>query len=135
MQKLKEQLLIARHDYDIIMTYLKKGLGRHSFNRQDAEELQREINKAKLVNKDELPADVVCLNSSVIVKEEKENKVMELVVVTPEKADIKQRKISVLSPIGRALIGFRKGQKVKWKVPAGNKTFTILDVVNPLSVA
>jgi regulator of nucleoside diphosphate kinase len=35
-----------------------------------------------------------------------------------------------MAPIGMALIGFRKGQKVKWQVPAGKKTFTIVDVIN-----
>ena len=62
--------------------------------------------------------------------EEKENNVMELTVVTPEKANIKKRLISIMSPVGTALIGFRKGQQVKWKVPAGKKTFTIMNVEN-----
>jgi regulator of nucleoside diphosphate kinase len=73
---------------------------------------------------------VVRLNSTVVIREEKENKVMELTVVTPEKANIKQKLISVMSPIGTALIGFRKGQQIKWKVPAGKKTFTIMEVQN-----
>jgi regulator of nucleoside diphosphate kinase len=51
-------------------------------------------------------------------------------LVAPDKADIKEKRISVMSPIGTALIGFRKGQKVKWQVPAGKKTFTILEVIN-----
>ena len=55
---------------------------------------------------------------------------MELMLVTPDKADIKEKRISVMAPIGTALIGFRKGQKVKWQVPAGKKTFTILEVIN-----
>ena len=51
-------------------------------------------------------------------------------LVTPDKADIKQRRISVMAPIGTALIGFRQGEKVKWQVPAGKKTFTIMEVIN-----
>jgi regulator of nucleoside diphosphate kinase len=43
-------------------------------------------------------------------------KVMELMVVTPEQANIKQQKIFVMSPIGTALFGFRKGNKISWKV-------------------
>jgi regulator of nucleoside diphosphate kinase len=130
MQIVKEQLIVWKDDYEVIMTYLKQGLGRNTFNRQDAEELQAELKKAKLVNKAELPGDVVRLNSVVTVKDEKENRVLKVEVVTPEKANIRQRKISILSPIGTALIGFRKGRKVKWNVPAGKKTFIILDVEN-----
>lgn len=123
-------MVLAKEDYDIIMWYVRRGLPTITFNRQDAEELEGELKKAKLVNKEELPEDVVRLNSKVIVKEENENKIMEFTVVTPEKANIKQKLISIMSPIGTALIGFRKGQQVKWKVPAGKKTFTIMEVQN-----
>lgn len=128
MQSITNRLVLAKDDYEIIMSYIKRGLPTIKFNRHDARELEMELKKAKLVNKDELPGDVVRLNSTVTIKEEKENKVMELTVVTPEKANIKQRLISIMSPVGTALIGFRKGQQVKWKVPTGKKTFTIMEV-------
>jgi regulator of nucleoside diphosphate kinase len=130
MQKTNSRLMLTKEDYEIIMSYIKRRLPIISFNRRDAEDLETELKRAKLVDKNELPADIVRLNSIVTIKEEKENKVMELTVVTPEKANIKQRFISIMSPIGTALIGFRKGQKVRWKVPAGKKTFTIMDVQN-----
>jgi regulator of nucleoside diphosphate kinase len=130
MQKTNKKLVLTKNDYHTIMSYVKKGLSAITFNRRDAEELERELKNAKLVNSDDLPADVVRLNSTVVIREEKENKLLELTLVTPEKANIKQRLVSIMSPIGTALIGFRKGQQVKWKVPAGKKTFTILDVQN-----
>jgi regulator of nucleoside diphosphate kinase len=130
MQKIKNNLVLAKEDYEIIMSYVRKGLPTITFSRKDIEELETELKKAKLVEKKELPEDIVRLNSTVVIKEEKENKVIELTVVTPEKANIKQRLVSVMSPIGTALIGFRKGQRVKWQVPAGKKTFTIMDVQN-----
>ena len=82
------------------------------------------------MNKDNFPDDVVRINSTVRVKAEGVNKIMEFMLVTPDKADIKEKKVSVMAPVGIALIGFRKGQQVNWQVPAGKKTFTILDVVN-----
>jgi regulator of nucleoside diphosphate kinase len=130
MQKTKHRLLLTKDDHELIMSYIKRGLRAITFNRQDAEELEAELKKAKLVNKGQIPNDVVRLNSTVVIREEKGNKVMELTVVTPEKANIKQKLISIMSPIGTALIGFRKGQQVKWKVPSGKKTFTIMEVQN-----
>ena len=121
MQKIKEKLVLSKNDYEIIMANIKNHQGRNSFNRQNADELKDELKKAKLVLKDEVPGDVVRLNSHVTIRDEKENKLIEITVVTPEKADIKLRKISVLSPIGTALIGYRKGDRVMWKVPAGKK--------------
>ena len=130
MEKTKNRLVLAKDDYEIIMSYIRRGLSTITFNRQDAEELEMELKKAKLVHKEDLPEDIVRLNSRVTIKEEKENKIIEITVVTPEKANIKRKLISIMSPIGTALIGFRKGQQVKWKVPAGKKTFTIMDVQN-----
>lgn len=122
--------MIAKEDYEIIMACIKRGLSTITFNKREAQELEMELKKAKLVHSHELPEDVVRLNSTVTIKEEKENRTIELTVVTPEKANIRERLISIMSPVGTALIGFRKGQQVKWKVPAGKKTFTIMNVQN-----
>lgn len=132
MKALKTQLIVHKDDYEIMMNYIKKGLGRNAFNRHDIEQLETELKKATVVNKDELPRDVVRLNSTVTIHDEKAAKQIEVTLVTPEKADIKHKKISIMSPIGTALIGFRKGQKVSWEVPAGKKRFTILEVTNAI---
>ena len=132
MQTVKEQLILAKDDHEVIVGHLKLGLASKTFSREEAESLEIELKKAKLVDKDVLPDDVVRLNSTVTIKDEKKGKVMELTVVTPEQADIKLRKISVMSPIGTALIGFRKGNKISWKVPSGSNTFQILEVKNLL---
>ncbi|HEY8915481.1 MAG TPA: GreA/GreB family elongation factor [Chitinophaga sp.] len=133
MQKIKEQLVLTKFDYEVILSNLKNGLVQATFNRQDAEELGAELKKAKLVDNEDMPPDVVRLNSSVTVKEELENRVLKLTIVVPEKADIKQKKVSIMSPIGTALIGYRKGSRVSWKVPAGRRTFTILEVSNQVN--
>ena len=131
MKNIKEQLFIEKDDYEIIKSYLQKDfLIRNNFSKQDADYLKVELLKAKIVSKGELPKDVVRLNSTVTIEDENEKSRMRLTVVTPEKANIKQKRISILAPMGTALIGFRKGQKVSWKVPAGKKVFTILDVAN-----
>jgi regulator of nucleoside diphosphate kinase len=133
MQLVKEQLLLTKNDYETIMLYVKRGIAVANFNQHDADELAMELKKAKLVSKEELPADVVQLNSVVTIRDEKIKKVMQVRLVTPDKAAIKERKISVLSPVGIALIGYRKGAKISWQVPAGRKTFTILEVSNDVA--
>ena len=130
MKKLNNQLVLMKDDYNLLKTYLNNRSGKTTFDRQNAEDLLAELKKAKLVSKDEFPANVVRLNSTVRIKPEDKDYVMELMIVTPDKADIKERKISIMSPIGTALIGFRQGENVKWQVPSGKKTFTILEVNN-----
>src|SRR5688500_15021526 len=99
MQKLKEQLVLTKEDYEIIMANLRGGVTKITFNRQDAEELEAELKGARLVSKENFPADIVRLNSSVTIQDEADGKIIQLTVVLPDKADIKQRKISVMSPI------------------------------------
>ena len=119
-----------KDDYNLLVTYLNNRTGRTTFDRRNAEDLFAELKKAKLVSKDEFPSDVVRLNSTVRIKPADKDQVMELMIVLPDKADIKERKISIMSPVGTALIGFRQGENVKWQVPSGKKTFTILEVNN-----
>ena len=130
MLNINKQLVLRKDDYTLLTSFLTGGNTRTTFDRRNAEELQAELKKAKLVNKDDFPPDVVRLNSTVRIKMEDKKDIMEFMLVTPDKADIKGKRISVMAPIGTALIGFRKGQKVKWQVPAGKKTFTILEVIN-----
>jgi regulator of nucleoside diphosphate kinase len=127
MKKLENQLVIAHEDYEILSNYIRPVV---AFDRRNAALLLKEIEKATIVKKDELPQDVVRLNSKVVVKEENKNKVMELILVVPEKADLHQNMISVFAPIGVALIGFKQGEQVNCSTPTGNTLFTILEVCN-----
>ncbi len=127
---ISSQLVLRKDDYELIISYLRNGFTKYFADRRNAEELQMELKKATLVSKENFPGDVIRLHSTVMVREDENNKMMELTLVTPEEANIKEKKISFLAPIATALIGFREGQKVQWRVPSGKKTFTILEVRN-----
>lgn len=130
MQTLTKQLILIKEDYNLIVSYIRSGQNKSMYNKQDAEGLQVELKKAKIVDEVEFPLDVVRLNSKVKIKAEGKRDLIELMLVMPEEADITQRKISVMAPIGTALIGFRQGEVVKWQVPSGKKEFTIVEVAN-----
>ena len=130
MKKIKNNLVIRKDDYSLLVSYLNNARRQSTFDRRNAEELTAELKRATVVNKNDFPEDVVRLNSKVRIKAEGNSEEMELILVTPDKANIKEKRISIMAPIGTALIGFRQGQEVKWKVPAGTKTFMILEVSN-----
>ncbi|HTM67548.1 MAG TPA: GreA/GreB family elongation factor [Flavipsychrobacter sp.] len=92
--------------------------------------LAYEIGRAVIVKKEAFPSHAIRLNSKVSVLDLETNKKMQFRIVMPENADMRQSKISVLTPMGTALLGFRKGEEIKWKVPAGMKSFRILEVDN-----
>lgn len=124
MNMQKNPVVITEEDYRLIKPFVDR--------MPDAGEmtLAYEINRAVVVKKDAFPPHTVKLNSKVSVLDLDSNRLMEFRIVMPESADMRQDKISVLTPMGTALIGFRKGEEVRWKVPAGWKMFRILDVSN-----
>jgi regulator of nucleoside diphosphate kinase len=130
MKKTNEELILLTEDYKLLISYLNGVRTKRMFDRRNAEDLHAELKKAKLVDKDDFPGDAVRINSTVRIKSEEKEEIMEFMLVTPDKADIKENKISIMAPIGTALIGFRKGQQVRWQMPAGQKTFTIMEVIN-----
>jgi regulator of nucleoside diphosphate kinase len=89
--------------------------------------------ESKLASKDGFPVDIVRLNSAVQIKPDDKDEIFEVRPGRPDKADIKENKVSIMVRIASALIRFRQGQKVKWQVPSGKKTFTIMEVVNDLN--
>ena len=130
MQKINNQLVLRLDDYKLLTAYFNNWQGNTVVEKKSTQVLQEELKRARLVEKEDFPADAVRLNSRVKIKAEGRENVMELVLVMPDKADMKAKKVSVTAPVGAALIGFRQGQQVSWQVPAGKKTFTILEVVN-----
>lgn len=91
--------------------------------------LMNELNRAKKVKPEKIPGDVVTMNSIVSLFNEKTQKVMQIQIVYPDDADISKNKVSVFAPVGTALLGYRKGNKIQWNTPSGVTELTILDIV------
>jgi regulator of nucleoside diphosphate kinase len=97
-----------------------------------AEELADEIGRARVLDKGKHPQDVVCMNSEVEFREETTGKVQRVRLVYPEEADISQSKVSVLTPVGTALIGLGNGHSITWETPRGDvRRLTVLSVRAP----
>ena len=94
MKKITNNLVLRKDDYLLLISYLDNTRKHSSFDKQNAEELTAELKKAILVAKDDFPNDVVGLNSKVRIKTEGKGEEMELTLVTPDKANIKEKKIS-----------------------------------------
>jgi len=123
-------VILTKTDYEILNSYVKNLHGMRVNEKENFNKLSGELRKAKVVEDGNLPADIVRLGSTVVVKDLILNRDMTVTIVVPNEADIKQKKVSVLAPIGTALIGFKKGQVVNWNVPSGKKDFKIVDVIN-----
>lgn len=92
------------------------------------QKLEVTLSKAKMIDAKDLPNDKVYILSKVKLKDLKTNDSFEYLLVAPEEANFEENKISVASPIGKALLGKRKGEAVDIKVPAGLLKYQILDI-------
>ena len=87
--------------------------------------LGEELKRAKRVPSEEIPADVVTMNSRVQLKDLKSGNEMEITLVYPKDADIQTRKISILAPVGTAILGCKEGDAIEWPVPSGTTNYKV----------
>lgn len=94
-------------------------------HRTDLKSLEAELLKAKVVDAHAIPRDVVTMNTRLLFHDLDDDSKMEVTLVFPADADIDVGKLSILSPVGTALLGYRKGDTVAWEVPAGKRRIRI----------
>ncbi len=87
--------------------------------------LQTELDRAKVVKPDKVPSDVVTMNSSVRLVDLDTGKEEVYTLVFPEDANAEQGKISILAPIGTAMLGYEVGDVFEWEVPAGKRRLKV----------
>jgi regulator of nucleoside diphosphate kinase len=91
--------------------------------------LAGELRRARVIPRDEVPPDVVTMNSTVRVQDLETGEEETYTLVYPHEADVWAGKLSVLAPVGTALLGYRAGDVVEWPVPAGVARIRIQEVV------
>jgi regulator of nucleoside diphosphate kinase len=109
-------------------------LGMAMLNRRPdiADPLLEEIDRAEVVPDSAMPADVVGMGSLVTFRDDNSGRVQRVRLVYPNEADIAAEKISVLTPIGTALIGLSRGQTMFWTARDGaRRSLTVLEVGEP----
>lgn len=82
-----------------------------------AEALEEELSRADIVRK--LPANIVAMNSSVTFVDLDSGEETNISLVYPQDAKVEEMKISILTPVGTALIGLRVGGTIDWPIPGG----------------
>lgn len=97
---------------------------------KDFENLEIEIERAKIITDDEVSPDLVTMNSKVRFVSLPDDKTMTVTIVYPSDSNFSEGKVSVLAPLGSALIGLRVNQEINWMFPDGKtKTLKILEII------
>ena len=90
-------------------------------------DLEKEMDRASVVDSREVAGDVVTMNSKVLLALNEEE--MEVSLVYPKEADFLNNRLSVLSPIGTAILGYSAGDRIAWDVPSGRTQIQIKKVI------
>ena len=98
-------------------------------DRSYLEQLEDELDKARVVDPKNIPDNVVTMNSIVRIKDLDTGEEETFTLVFPGKTNITEKTVSILAPIGTALIGYGEGDIIEWEVPAGTKRFQIMEVI------
>jgi len=98
--------------------------------KESLDKLEAELRRATIIDQDKTPDDVVTMNSTVCLMDIESGKEETYKLVYPSDADIEENKISVLAPIGTAIIGYKAGDVVEWRVPAGARKILIKEIIH-----
>ena len=107
------QIYLTQEDMDRLLALVDAYPG------QRFEKLEAELLRANVVPRDKIPPDVVTMNSRVVFENQSSGERREVTLVYPGSADIDAGKVSVLVPVGTALLGMRVGQSIDWEGPGG----------------
>ncbi len=86
---------------------------------KEMKDLQMELERAQVVSPEDIPAGTITMNAKFLLKHLDSEELTEYSLVYPEDADFFENKISIMAPIGTAMLGYQEGDEVDWQVPAG----------------
>lgn len=125
----ERNIVITRSDRDKLGKLIESA---RSTDREHLEVLRAELDRAEVLDGDKAPRNVVVMNAWVTITDLDTGLMHEYQVVFPRDADLARKKVSVLAPIGTALLGYQTGSEIEWRVPGGVRRFRIDSVKRPM---
>ena len=125
----KKTIYITELDMSRLEELVKFASKSNNREKQFLRELEKELDRAKVVPSEKIPKNVITMNSTIRIKDldSEEEKIYSLVF--PHSANISQNRISILAPIGTALIGYKVGDIIVWPVPGGVRKLKVEEIL------
>jgi len=122
-------IYITRPDYERLTKLIEIARDREGdANREYLDRLEEELDRAEVVQQQDIPADAITMRSTVRVKDLDTSEELIYRLVFPREANFDEGKISVLAPIGTAMLGYRRGDVIEWEVPPGVRRLSVEEV-------
>jgi regulator of nucleoside diphosphate kinase len=126
---------VTRADLELLERVIEARRGGFQRDQAHLEALEEELDRAEVVNAAEIPPDVVTMRSRVRVKDLRNGEETVYTLVFPGEANVSLGRLSILAPIGTALLGYRQGDVVEWPVPGGTRRLQVAEVLYPPEAA
>jgi regulator of nucleoside diphosphate kinase len=124
-----EIIHITEPDMECLRKLLKAEKRFDKSGRDDLQNLEAKLDQSQLIAQREVPKDVITLNSKVRLTDLGTGEEMSYTLVLPHEADIDQHRISILAPIGTAMLGYSVGDTFEWKVPGGLRRLEVKEIL------
>jgi len=126
---LARKLYITGLDKDRLLKLIHGDIDLKEKNKPYINDLELELEKAAVVDPGRIPADVITMNTQVRLRFDDALEDTVYTLVYPSDSSIKEGRISVLSPIGTALLGYQAGDVIQWRVPDGTVRIEIMEIL------
>ena len=128
-QNLPKEILVTTANLKRLEGIIQYAAIPDEHQKDNLERLSEDLERATVVDARDIPPDVVTINSTLKLRDLDSGEEMVFTVVSPSNADVSQGRVSLLAPVGSAVVGYRSGDVVEWRVPAGLKRLKIEKVL------
>ena len=125
---MKESIYVTSQDKQRLQDLLTETAASGPRQQGDWKALAEELRRAIVVEPNEVPGDVITMNSRADLVDLDSDETVTFTLVFPQDAHLDEDKISVLAPIGAGMLGYRVGDKFEWKVPQGIRRMKVMKV-------
>src|SRR5687767_9364232 len=115
----RRNIIVTNADRQRLGTILERAREQGLQRRRLLDDLEHELERAEVVDQIDVPADVITMNSTALLTDLETGEKHEYTLVYPSGANADEGRISILAPVGTAMIGYRVGDVIDWPVPAG----------------
>jgi len=122
----EKQIYITTFDLDRLLDLIDAYRNSGHQKKVPVEMLEKEMERAIIVDPKNVPSDVITMNSTAFLKDLETGEELTWTLVFPKDANAEENRISILAPIGMAMLGYRVGSVIEWDVPGGKRRLKVM---------
>jgi regulator of nucleoside diphosphate kinase len=124
-----KRIYVTRHDHGRLRELVNVA---REFGREDErylKDLEKELDRAKIVRPENIPEHVITMHSKAVLQDRETGSEVAYTLVFPSEADPSRYRVSVLAPIGTAMLGYSVGDTFEWETPRGLRRLEVKEIL------